>query len=156
MRRAHITPKHTSSARLNLIYDLIFPKALNLSTLDSLVIDEADLILSYGHDQDMRSILSADNTYLPSIFQSFLMSATMTKDVEALKGLVLRSPVILRLEEDEDEARNLVQYTVRYGYDVFQNLPASCPRHLAMGGCLSPHRQAPAHIKGRPLARSRV
>jgi ATP-dependent RNA helicase DDX56/DBP9 len=55
------------------------------------VIDEADLILSYGHDEDVRQILSGN--YLPKVFQSFLMSATMTKDVEALKGLVLRNPV---------------------------------------------------------------
>lgn len=107
-------PKNTSPLLLNLIYDLTFSKALNLSSLDSLVIDEADLILSYGHDQDMRSVLSAENAYLPTVFQSFLMSATMTNDVEALKGLVLRNPAVLRLEEDEDEARNLVQYAVRY------------------------------------------
>lgn len=55
------------------------------------MIDEADLILSYGHDQDVRQIFSG--AYLPKVFQSFLMSATMTEDVEALKGLALRSPV---------------------------------------------------------------
>jgi ATP-dependent RNA helicase DDX56/DBP9 len=55
------------------------------------VIDEADLILSYGHDEDVRQILGG--SHLPKVFQSFLMSATMTKDVEALKGLVLRNPV---------------------------------------------------------------
>lgn len=54
----------------------------------------------------------------------------MTEDVEALKGLALRNPVrqlvlgswagpnhstqvILKLEEDEDEAANLTQYSVR-------------------------------------------
>ena len=57
------------------------------------MIDEADLILSYGYDEDMRQILNGN--YLPKVFQSFLMSATMTKDVEALKGLVLRNPVSL-------------------------------------------------------------
>jgi ATP-dependent RNA helicase DDX56/DBP9 len=92
-------------------------------------VDEADLILSYGHDADIRAILGGG--YLPKIFQSFLMSATMTEDVEVLKGLTLRNPVslyiyiytilqilshsqaILRLEEDEDEAANLVQYSVQ-------------------------------------------
>ena len=123
---------------LNLVYDLAFLKALNLSSLDSLVIDEADLILSYGHDQDMRSVLSAENAYLPTVFQSFLMSATMTKDVEALKGLVLRNPAILRLEEDEDEARNLVQYAARY--DVSKSPPA-CPIGISQcGTCASPQR----------------
>ncbi|THH20440.1 hypothetical protein EUX98_g8583 [Antrodiella citrinella] len=90
---------------------LLRSKALSLASLDTLVIDEADLILSYGHDEDVRHIFG-DN-YLPKVFQSFLMSATMTEDVEALKGLTLRSPVILKLEEDEDEAANLTQYSVK-------------------------------------------
>jgi superfamily II DNA/RNA helicase len=55
------------------------------------VIDEADLILSYGHDEDIRQIFSGG--YLPKVYQSFLMSATMTEDVELLKGLALRNPV---------------------------------------------------------------
>ena len=53
--------------------------------------DEADLILSYGHDKDVRQIFSG--AFLPKVYQSFLMSATMTEDVEMLKGLALRNPV---------------------------------------------------------------
>jgi len=55
------------------------------------VIDEADLILSYGYDEDVRQIFRG--SFLPKVFQSFLMSATMTEDVEMLKGLAMRSPV---------------------------------------------------------------
>jgi ATP-dependent RNA helicase DDX56/DBP9 len=43
-------------------------------SLESLVIDEADLILSYGYDDDVTSILN----YLPQIYQSYLMSATLS------------------------------------------------------------------------------
>jgi ATP-dependent RNA helicase DDX56/DBP9 len=74
---------------------LIRLEALSLARLESLVIDEADLILSYGHDEDIRSIFS--DSFLPKVYQSFLMSATMTEDVETLKGLALRNPVRLRL-----------------------------------------------------------
>jgi ATP-dependent RNA helicase DDX56/DBP9 len=102
---------------------------LSLGSLDSLVIDEADLILSYGHDEDIRQIFSG--TFLPKVFQSFLMSATMTEDVEMLKGLILRNPVCwptflplrryflleskvaLKLEDDDDAA-HLSQYSVRF------------------------------------------
>ncbi|KAJ7461497.1 DEAD-domain-containing protein [Mycena latifolia] len=90
---------------------LMQSKALIVSALESLVIDEADLILSYGHDEDVRQIFSG--AFLPKVYQSFLMSATMTEDVEMLKGLTLRNPAILKLEEDEDEAANLSQYSVR-------------------------------------------
>ncbi|EGO22336.1 hypothetical protein SERLADRAFT_416842 [Serpula lacrymans var. lacrymans S7.9] len=86
-------------------------KALSLASLDSLIIDEADLILSYGHDEDIRQIFGGE--YLPKVYQSFLMSATMTDDVETLKGLALRNPAILKLEEGEDEAASLTQYAVR-------------------------------------------
>lgn len=70
--------------------------ALDLSKLEVLVIDEADLILSYGHSSDdIQAILSgaSDTWSLPTTYQSFLMSATMTGDVEQLKGVVLRNPV---------------------------------------------------------------
>lgn len=66
-------------------------QTLFLSAIDSLVIDEADLILSYGHDNDVRQIFNGG--YLSKVHQSFLMSATMTEDVEMLKGLTLRNPV---------------------------------------------------------------
>jgi ATP-dependent RNA helicase DDX56/DBP9 len=68
-------------------------EALSLASLESLVIDEADLILSYGNSaEDIQSILSGP-WGMPSIYQSFLMSATMTLEVEELKGIVLRKPV---------------------------------------------------------------
>jgi len=70
---------------------LLQSKALSLTSLETLVIDEADLILSYGHDEDVRQIFNG--TYLPKVYQSYLMSATLTEDVAMLKGLVLRNPV---------------------------------------------------------------
>lgn len=70
---------------------LLQSKALSLTSLETLVIDEADLILSYGHDEDVRQIFNG--AYLPKVYQSFLMSATMTEDVAMLKGLALRNPV---------------------------------------------------------------
>ncbi|GLB41874.1 putative atp-dependent rna helicase dbp9 [Lyophyllum shimeji] len=90
---------------------LLQSKALSVLSLDSLVIDEADLILSYGHDEDIRRIFSG--SYLPKVYQSFLMSATMTEDVELLKGLTLRNAAILKLEEGEDEVAHLSQYAVK-------------------------------------------
>ena len=76
---------HTVASRAN------SPQTASLELLESLAIDEADLIFSYGHDEDIRHIFGG--RYLPKVFQSYLMSATMTEDVEALKGLTLRNPV---------------------------------------------------------------
>ncbi|KAJ3165152.1 ATP-dependent DNA/RNA helicase [Geranomyces variabilis] len=78
-------------------------------SLESLVIDEADLILSYGYDEDVRKVLS----HLPKIYQSSLMSATMSDDVDALKQLVLRNPAILKLSEAPASAESeLTQFSI--------------------------------------------
>ncbi|KAF5371414.1 hypothetical protein D9757_009997 [Collybiopsis confluens] len=78
-------------------------KALIGTHLDSLIIDEADLVLSYGHSSDLQHLLN-NSGYLPKIYQSFLMSATMSEDVDTLKGmLTLRDPIFLMLDDDEDD-----------------------------------------------------
>ncbi|KAK5669934.1 hypothetical protein BDV3_004046 [Batrachochytrium dendrobatidis] len=78
-------------------------------TVESMVIDEADLILSYGHDEDVKKLL----LHLPRILQSYLMSATLSTDVEELRQLVLRNPVILKLEESAEELSMLTQYVIQ-------------------------------------------
>lgn len=113
---------------------LVQAKTLSLASLDTLVIDEADLILSYGHDADIRALLSGG--HLPRVFQSFLMSATMTEDVEALKGLALRSPAILKLEEDAEE-HALTQFSVRCSeVDKFLLTYVVLKLKLVKGKCL--------------------
>lgn len=37
------------------------------------------------------------NSHLPKIYQSFLMSATLSEDVQALKELLLHNPVTLHI-----------------------------------------------------------
>ncbi|GAA5999700.1 ATP-dependent DNA/RNA helicase [Rhodotorula paludigena] len=112
-------------------------ETLHLEHLDYLVIDEADLILSYGHSsEDIRSILSGPWS-LPKVYQSFLMSATLTGEVEELKGVVLRNPIVLKLEEDEDELANLSQYCVRCTEeDKFLLLYVILKLKLIKGKCL--------------------
>jgi len=77
-----------------------------------LVIDEADLVLSYGYDDDLQGIAKA----LPKGLQTFLMSATLTQEVETLKKLFCRNPAILRLQEDdgENEGEGVSQYVVKF------------------------------------------
>ncbi|KAK0093277.1 hypothetical protein PV326_013911 [Microctonus aethiopoides] len=64
-------------------------------SLDTLVIDEADLIFSFGYEDDMKAVLE----YLPPVYQAALASATLSEDVLQLKKLVLHNPAILKLEE---------------------------------------------------------
>eukprot|EP01133_Synstelium_polycarpum_P006772 gene6772-7871_t len=78
-------------------------------TLEMLVVDEADLVLSYGYQEDVNVIKS----FLPKVCQSFLMSATLTSQVDELKRLILHTPAILRLEEDSVQRINLSEYSIK-------------------------------------------
>lgn len=65
--------------------------------LETIVIDEADLVFSFGFENDLKEVLD----YLPPIYQAILASATLSDDVTTLKRLVLHNPVILKLEEPD-------------------------------------------------------
>lgn len=79
------------------------------SSLETLVIDEADLLFSFGFEADLKSLLC----HLPKIYQSYLMSATLSEDVQALKELLLHNPVILKLQGSQlPDSSQLQQYSV--------------------------------------------
>ncbi|XP_010876535.1 probable ATP-dependent RNA helicase DDX56 [Esox lucius] len=80
------------------------------SSLETLVIDEADLLFSFGFEADLKSLLC----HLPKIYQSYLMSATLSEDVQALKELLLHNPVILKLQGSQlPDSSQLQQYSVK-------------------------------------------
>lgn len=74
-----------------------------------LVIDEADLVLSYGYDDDLRNIAKI----IPKGVQSVLMSATLTSEVDTLKALFCKDPAVLALEETEEEGDGVSQFVVK-------------------------------------------
>jgi ATP-dependent RNA helicase DDX56/DBP9 len=88
---------------------------LDLSeSIRQLVIDEADLVFSYGYEDDLVKMLAK----LPKIYQSMLMSATLGSEVDALKKLVLRRPVVLKLESsDLPTEHQLSQFSVKCRHD---------------------------------------
>lgn len=84
--------------------------ALSLDNLGHLVIDEADLVLSYGYDNDLQNVAKI----MPKGVQTILMSATLTTEVETLKGLFCRNPVVLELEEAEGDGEGVSQYVMKW------------------------------------------
>ena len=77
-------------------------------SLETLVVDEADLILSYGYSEDVRTIITRA---VPKVCQCFLMSATFTDELLALEKVLLHSAVVLKL--DGDCAGTALQHYVR-------------------------------------------
>ncbi|XKL69309.1 hypothetical protein PGB90_007078 [Kerria lacca] len=79
---------------------LLHINAKNLILKDSLeilVIDEADLMFSFGYEDDVKKVLR----HLPKVYQAVLASATLSEEVISLKKLVLHNAVILKLEEPD-------------------------------------------------------
>lgn len=68
------------------------------NSLEMLVLDEADLLLSYGYEEDIKAL----TPHIPKRCQSLLMSATSSDDVEKLKKLILHNSYILTLPEVGD------------------------------------------------------
>ncbi|KAL2856413.1 P-loop containing nucleoside triphosphate hydrolase protein [Aspergillus pseudoustus] len=87
--------------------------ALSLESLTHFVIDEADLVLSYGYEDDINALSKA----VPRGVQTFLMSATLTSEVDTLKGLFCRNPVVLKLEDNEDQGAGVSQFVVKCAED---------------------------------------
>ena len=85
--------------------------ALIIGDLKHLVIDEADRVLSYDYGEDMQTIAQA----IPKGVQTVLMSATLPNEVDTLKGLFCRDPVVLDLPDMESGGAGLTQYITEYG-----------------------------------------
>ncbi|CAK7218596.1 ATP-dependent DNA/RNA helicase [Sporothrix bragantina] len=86
---------------------------LSLKELTHLVLDEADLVLSYGYNDDLEQIASS----LPKNVQTSLISATMTTEVDTLKGMLTRNPEVLDLVEKEADGKGVTQYYVKCAED---------------------------------------
>jgi len=105
-----------------------------VNELKFLVIDEADIMFSYGYEHDLKLLVN----HLPKIYQALLVSATMSKEVDNLKGLILHNPVVLELEEsDVPDEDKLKQYVVRCeATDKYLLAYALFKLNLIRGKCL--------------------
>lgn len=80
-------------------------------TVKSLVVDEADLLFSFGFESEMQKLIEV--AIPKQDCQSYLVSATLNPDVINLKNLVLNKPVIIKLEEPElPKCDQLAQYHI--------------------------------------------
>lgn len=65
------------------------------------------LLVCLGYANDITEVMKN----MPKICQGFLMSATLSPELNSLKRVVLHSPVVLKLEEEESNTDgNLIQF----------------------------------------------
>jgi len=105
IQQHHSSSSSSSSSSGNVIDDNN-NNILDLSSVTTLILDEADLILSFGYTDDIHSIL----TKLSKNFQGILMSATLSAELDKFKKITLHQPVLIKLEESKDTMINLLQF----------------------------------------------
>lgn len=80
------------------LLELVESKAVHLSELKVLVLDEADKMLNLGFKEEMNKIFS----FLPKKRQNLLFSATLSEDVNNINEILLRDPAIIKIEVEEN------------------------------------------------------
>jgi len=91
------------------LLDLISSKAVHLSEVQTLVLDEADKMLNMGFRKEMEQILEL----LPEKRQNLLFSATLNKNIKQIKQLTLNDPKVVKIAEEDvslDSIEQLAYY----------------------------------------------
>ena len=80
------------------LLELIEIKALSLSEIQVLVIDEADKMLNLGFKEEMNQIFKL----LPKKRQNLLFSATLSEDLTVMNAVLLNDPHVVKIEEEQE------------------------------------------------------
>ena len=87
------------------LLDHLNQKTLNLSELETFVLDEADRMLDMGFIRDIKKILK----YLPKKKQNLLFSATFPNEIKSLADSLLNSPKRIQVKSNNSTADKVKQ-----------------------------------------------
>jgi ATP-dependent RNA helicase RhlE len=87
------------------LLELVSTKAVHLNEIDILVLDEADKMLNLGFKEEMDRIFSL----LPKKRQNLLFSATLSDDVNKINEILLREPLVIKIEAEEKKIDQISQ-----------------------------------------------
>jgi ATP-dependent RNA helicase RhlE len=104
------------------LLELVESKAVYLSDIETLVLDEADKMLNLGFHEEMNRIFKL----LPGKRQNLLFSATLNDDITNINQIILRNPLIIKTEEEEDYFEKIQQL----GYFVTEEKKGPLLRYL--------------------------
>lgn len=86
---------------------------VDLSAIETLVLDEADRMLDMGFIQDIRTIIS----HLPRVRQNLMFSATFSNDIRKLAGSLLNQPVTIDIAPRNTTAERVEQHVYEVDKD---------------------------------------
>ncbi|MEO6303318.1 MAG: DEAD/DEAH box helicase [Bacteroidia bacterium] len=104
------------------LLELVESKAVHLSDTKILVLDEADKMLNLGFKEEMNRIFAL----LPKKRQNLLFSATLSEDVNNINEILLREPVVIKIEEET----NNIDLISQLGYFVEEERKGPLLRYL--------------------------
>lgn len=87
------------------LLDLVSSRAVRLSEVETLVLDEADKMLNQGFEEEMLRIFQQ----LPKKRQNILFSATLGEDVQAIKEALLLDPVVIEVAPESSNLDLITQ-----------------------------------------------
>ena len=80
------------------LLELVESKAVHLSEIETLVLDEADKMLNLGFREEMSLIFKL----LPKKRQNLLFSATLNDDVSRINQILLHDPIVIKIDQEVD------------------------------------------------------
>ncbi len=80
------------------LLELVESNAVKLSNIETLILDEADKMLNLGFQEEMNRIFAL----LPKKRQNLLFSATLNDDVTNINQIILRDPLVVKIEPESD------------------------------------------------------
>jgi ATP-dependent RNA helicase RhlE len=104
------------------LLELVESKAVHLSEIETLVLDEADKMLNLGFREEMSLIFKL----LPKKRQNLLFSATLNDDVTRINQILLQNPIVIKIEQEKDNFDLISQL----GYFVSEEKKGPLLRYL--------------------------
>ena len=104
------------------LLELVESKAVHLSEIETLVLDEADKMLNMGFREEMSLIFKQ----LPKKRQNLLFSATLNDDVTRINQILLQNPVVIKIDQEE----NSIDLISQLGYFVSEEKKGPLLRYL--------------------------
>jgi len=87
------------------LLDLMGRHVLDLSSIEILILDEADRMLDMGFIHDIRRIIKM----VPKSRQTLMFSATYSDEIRSLAGSILRNPVHVEVARQNETAQTIDQ-----------------------------------------------
>lgn len=87
------------------LLELIEVNTVQLSKINTFVLDEADKLLHVGFADELNRIIDK----LPANRQNLLFSATLSEEILKIEKLLLKNPQVIKIDEDTESIDHIIQ-----------------------------------------------